>query len=350
MREPKPARPAPNDRAPNNHPPGDQLPGGEIRDAIGGEFDLIANYFAPLAGPGAFGLGDDAAVMTPPPGQQLVFTADAIISGVHFLPADPAVDVAWKLLGVNLSDLAAMGAGGLGYLITTAWPRDLDQTWIAAFAEGLGQAQAAYGISLLGGDTVATGGPMCLSLTAIGTVPDPGVLRRNGARPGDRIFVSGRIGDAGAGLKILRDGLTDGAADERQMAIARYRRPSPRLALGQALRGLASSCIDISDGLVADLGHLATQSSVRMAVELPLVPLSPLAPLIGGAVGAVTAGDDYELLFTAPPEQTHRILDLAAETGVAVSVIGGVEKGQGVGLTNGAGETIALDRAGYRHF
>ncbi|MBT3369645.1 MAG: thiamine-phosphate kinase [Rhodospirillaceae bacterium] len=315
-----------------------------------GEFDLIGRYFAPLAGPGAFGLGDDAAVLTPAPGQQLVFTADAIIAGVHFLADDPAADVAAKLLAVNLSDLAAMGAAGAGYLITTAWPRDLNESWIADFAQGLAAAQAEHGIALLGGDTVATDGPMSLSLTAIGQLPTGTAMRRNGARVGDAIYVSGRIGDAGVGLRILRDGLVGGAAAERETAIARYRRPGPRLALGQALRGLATACIDVSDGLIADLGHLAAQSGAAMVVDLAVVPLSPLADLIGGAAAAVVAGDDYELLFTAPFGDERRLLAAAQGTGTAVSRIGRVAAGEGVEVIDAAGEKVELARPGYRHF
>ncbi len=315
-----------------------------------GEFDLIGRYFAPLAGPGALGLGDDAAVLTPAPGQQLVFTADAIIAGVHFLADDPADDVAAKLLAVNLSDLAAMGAAGAGYLITTAWPRALDESWIAGFAQGLGAAQEEHGIALLGGDTVATDGPMSLSLTAIGQLPAGTAMRRNGARVGDDIYVSGRIGDAGVGLRILRDSLAGGAEPERQTAISRYRRPGPRLDLGQALRGLASSCIDVSDGLIADLGHLAAQSGAAMAVDLAAVPLSPLAELIGGAAAAVVAGDDYELLFTAAPGDEGRVLAAAQAAGTAVSRIGRVAKGQGVEVFDAVGAKVDLVRPGYSHF
>ena len=315
-----------------------------------GEFDLIERYFAPLAGPGALGLGDDAAVVTPAPGQQLVFTADAIIAGVHFLADDPADDVAAKLLAVNLSDLAAMGAVGLGYLVTTAWPHDLDEAWIARFAQGLAEAQAAHGVSLLGGDTVATDGPMSLSLTAIGEQPIGGALRRNGARAGDDIYVSGRIGDAGVGLHILRDGLTGGAPAERQTAIDRYRRPRPRLSLGRALPGLASACIDVSDGLIADLGHLAEQSGLAMRIELEKVPVSPLADLIGGRAAAVVAGDDYELLFTAAPADGQRLRDAAAQSGTEITPIGQVRPGQGVSVVDAAGDAIALAGAGYRHF
>lgn len=315
-----------------------------------GEFDLIGRYFAPLAGPGAFHLGDDAAVLTPTPGRQMVFTADAIISGVHFLVEDPPGDVALKLLAVNLSDLAAMGAEGVGYLITTAWPRDLDEAWIAAFAKGLAEGQAAYSVALLGGDTVATGGPLSLTLTAIGELPSNSALRRNGARAGDRLYVSGRIGDAGVGLGILRDGLMGGAVADRQRAVERYRRPKPQLALGRSLRGLASACIDISDGLVADMAHLSEQSAARMVVELHRVPISPLANLIGGAKGAIVAGDDYELLFAAAPENETHLLAAAREVDAAVSCIGQVEDGQGVHIIDQLGNAVIVDRGGYRHF
>ncbi|MDE0943217.1 MAG: thiamine-phosphate kinase [Alphaproteobacteria bacterium] len=319
-----------------------------------GEFDLIAQYFAPLAGPGAFDLGDDAALLTPVPGEQLVFTADAIIAGVHFLTDDPADTVALKLLGVNLSDLAAMGARGVGYLITTAWPHDLDERWIADFAQGLGRGQGRYNVELLGGDTVATHGPLSLSLTAVGAVPTGQALRRNGAQLGDRIYVSGRIGDGGVGLQILRDGLPGGAAADRQAAIERYRAPEPRLALGTALRGVASACIDVSDGLVADLGHLAEQSGARMAVELAQVPLTPLADLIGGSVAAITAGDDYELLFTAPADAEEQVRAAGRKADTAITCIGSVSArqsaGQGVELYDERGQTVVLDRPGYRHF
>lgn len=329
--------------------PTDPAPGSITVRGLG-EFDLIGRYFAPLAGPGAFGLGDDAAVLTPTPGRQLVFTADAIISGVHFLDTDPAGDVAVKLLAVNLSDLAAMGAEGVGYLITAAWPRDLDEAWIAAFARGLAEGQAAYSVALLGGDTVATQGPMSLSLTAIGELPMNSALRRNGARAGDRIYVSGRIGDAGVGLRILRDGLKGGAVADRRTALERYRRPQPRLDLGRSLRGLASACIDVSDGLVADLAHLSEQSAVRMEVELDRVPVSPLASLIGGAVGAIVAGDDYELLFSAAPGNETRLLAAARDVAAPVTCIGRVLAGQGVQVFDQRGNAVVLDRGGYRHF
>mgnify|MGYP003304839588 CR=1 FL=1 len=315
-----------------------------------GEFELIARYFAPLAGPGALGLGDDAAILTPRVGYEMVLTSDAIVSGIHFLPDDPPEDVAWKLLGVNLSDLAAMGAEPLGYLITTAWPRDLPESWVMSFASGLGAAQECFKISLLGGDTVVTPGPLTLSLTGLGYVPQNGALRRNGAQVGDLIFVSGQIGDAGVGLKILLDGHPVGDNDEQRSAVERYRRPRPQLALGMALRDLASACIDVSDGLVADLEHLANQSSLKMNVRLDLIPITPLAEMLGGAAGAVVAGDDYELLFTASPESEDRIFQLARDLSVPISTIGHVTDGSGVEITDPAGKAIPLDSPGYRHF
>ena len=314
------------------------------------EFDLISRYFAPLAGPGGLGLTDDAALLTPRDGCQMVLTADAIVSGVHFLPDDPGEGLAWKLLGVNLSDLAAMGAEPVGYLITTAWPRDLAESWIASFANGLGMAQESLGVSLLGGDTVVTDGPLTLSLTAVGEVPLNSALRRSSAQVGDLIFVSGRIGDAGVGLRVLQKNRPDDDDDEQRNAVERYRRPRPRLALGAALRGVAHACIDVSDGLVADLGHLAEQSTVKMTVRLNLVPVTPLAEMLGGPAGAIVAGDDYELLFTAPSEKQDRIFGLASDLNVPISVIGYVEDGSGIEILDATGTAVSLTSPGYRHF
>jgi len=315
-----------------------------------GEFELIARYFAPLAGPGGLGLGDDAALLTPRDGCEMVLTCDAIVSGVHFLPDDPAEDVAWKLLGVNLSDIAAMGAEPLGYLITTAWPRDLSESWVMSFARGLGAAQECFEISLLGGDTVATAGPLTLSLTGFGYVPQNGALRRNGSQIGDLIFVSGQIGDAGVGLNILQDGHSVGDDDEQRSAVERYRRPRPQLALGVALRNVANACIDVSDGLVADLEHLANQSSLKMNVRLGSVPITPLAEMLGGAAGAIVAGDDYELLFTVSPECKDIVFQLARELSVRITTIGHVTDGAGVEITDPTGKVIPFHSTGYRHF
>jgi len=277
------------------------------------EFALIARHFAPLAGPGALGLGDDAALLDPPPGRQLVLAADAMVAGVHFLPDDPSETIGRKLLRVNLSDLAAMGAAPLGYLMTLALPRGLPDAWLAAFAAGLAADQRAFGLTLLGGDTVGTDGPLTLSLTIIGHVAPGQALRRVGALPGDLLCVTGTIGDGALGLRVLRDGLADA---EGHLA-RRYRLPEPRLALGQALAGAAHAALDVSDGLVQDVGHLCRAAGCGAIIDAAAVPLSPAARACVTADPALlsvvlTGGDDYELAVAMPsdavlPEGVTRI-------------------------------------------
>ena len=324
-----------------------------------GEFELIRRYFAPLAAgaPGALGLSDDAALLTPPAGSDLVLAADALVEDVHFLSQDPPDLVARKLLRVNLSDLAAMGAAPLGYLVTAAWPRDRDEAWIAGFAEGLARDQEIFGISLLGGDTTATGGALTLSLTAIGTLPAGRSLRRGTARAGDLLFVSGAIGDAALGLKLLTgkmDGLTP---KQEEGLIARYRLPEPRLALGQALleEGLATAAIDVSDGLAADIGHIAEISGLAARVEAEAVPLSETALQWVAGVPArrlalLGGGDDYELAFAAAPEKAAGLSELARRLGLPLGRIGALEVGEGVHVVDAAGRELRLDTAGWSHF
>ena len=241
------------------------------------EFSLIARHFRPLAGPGSLDLLDDGALLTPPPGRQLVFTADAMVAGVHFLPDDPADSVAAKLLRVNLSDLAAMGAVPLAYLMTVSAPRETGDAWFAAFATGLARDQAQFGITLLGGDTTSTPGPTTLSLTAIGHVAPGAALRRTGAVAGDEIWVTGTIGDGALGLLALQGKV----ADADGWLAGRYRLPEPRL--GLALHGVVSACMDVSDGLVQDLGHLCRASGLGAVIEAGLVPRSPAALAAGEA-------------------------------------------------------------------
>src|SRR5438477_6875254 len=227
-----------------------------------GEFERIRRFFAPLAGPGGLGLVDDAALVDCRPGRRLVVTADAIVSGVHYLPEDPPDLVARKLLRVNLSDLAAMGARPLHYLLTTSLPAQFGENWIAEFARGLEEDQRLYGIDLLGGDSVATDGPAVLSLTAIGEVAIGAEIRRSGARPGDQIWVTGTIGDAFLGLAILRGTYPSPPAEQRTALIRRFQLPEPRVELGPRLAGIAHAMLDVSDGLVADLGHICEASRV----------------------------------------------------------------------------------------
>jgi len=311
------------------------------------EFALIARLFAPLATlPGAFGLTDDAATIAVPRGHELVVTTDAIVEGVHFLRSDPPDTIAQKALRVNLSDLAAKGAQPVGYLLALSLPGRIQLDWLETFARGLAKDQREFGISLIGGDTTATPGPLTIAVTALGIVPKGRMIRRKGARPGDLVFVSGTVGDASAGLALLRR-----KAETPRTLIARYRTPTPRLLLGMALRGIASAALDVSDGLLADLGHIAEVSHVRISVEADRLPLSrDLRRLGGDPVRAATAGDDYEIAFTAPVRKSAAIARAAANAGVLVTAIGRVGKGEGVALLDGAGREIAVSRRGYTHF
>jgi thiamine-monophosphate kinase len=320
-----------------------------------GEFERIRRFFAPLAGPGGLGLLDDAALVDCPAGQRLVVTADAIVEGVHYLPEDPPDLVARKLLRVNLSDLAAMAARPLHYLLTTALPAALGEEWLDGFARGLGEDQRRYAIDLVGGDSVMIQGPAVLSLTAIGAAAAGMEVRRRGARAGDAIWVSGTIGDAFLGLEALRGGHPGLAAEHRAALIARYRLPEPRTLLGPELAGIADAMIDVSDGLIADLGHICEVSNVAAVVELMALPLSPAARALVAAEPAVrpllpAGGDDYELLFTAPADVAAAIAGLAARLGVPIAPIGRIEPGAGVRLVDAAGREVAVAAAGWRHF
>jgi thiamine-monophosphate kinase len=324
-----------------------------------GEFELIARHFRPLAAkyPGALDLSDDAALIDVRPGWRLVATADALIAGVHFLAGDPPSDIARKMLRVNLSDLAAMGAEPLAYLMTLALPSDTNEAWIAAFAEGLAADQAQFAIALAGGDTVATVGPLALSLTALGQVEPGSELRRNAGRAGDVVLVSGTLGDAALGLRVCRGELAGLAPEQQASLVQRYRIPEPRLALGRALvRGrLARAALDVSDGLLADLGHICETSGLGAVVEAARLPLSPAAraalaaapELIGDALGG---GDDYELLFTAEEGALLAIRAAAVAGGVPVTAIGRLTAAPGIRVLDAEGRPVETGRAGWAHF
>ncbi|PWS36363.1 thiamine-phosphate kinase [Falsiroseomonas bella] len=314
------------------------------------EFALIARHFRPLAGAGALDLSDDAALLDPPAGRQLVLAADAMVAGVHFLPDDPPDTIGRKLLRVNLSDLAAMGAAPLGYLMTCAFPQGTDDAWIAQFVAGLAADQAEFGLTVLGGDTVGTPGPATFSLTILGTVEPGRALRRAGARPGDEVWVSGTIGDGALGLLSL----TGRLPPDPHLA-ARYRVPAPRLALGQALSGVARAAMDVSDGLVQDLGHLARAAGCGAVIEAPSVPLSEPASAALAADPALlprilSGGDDYELLFAADPADAGRVLAAAKAAQTPVARIGRFLDGEGVVVLDAQGAAIPLPRGGWSHF
>ena len=317
------------------------------------EFALIARHFRPLAGEGALDLADDAAVLDIPPGRRLVIAADAMVEGVHYLPDDPPETIGRKLLRANLSDLAAMGAAPLGYLMTTVLARGTPDGWIAGFARGLAEDQRDFGLTVLGGDTAATPGPTCLSLTILGTVAPGAVLRRAGARPGDDVWVSGTIGDGALGLRVLRGEVPGDAAGH---LARRYRLPEPRLALGQGIAGLARAGMDVSDGLVQDLGHLCRAAGCGAEIAAEAVPLSDAARGLLSTDPALLAsvligGDDYELLFAAAPDAAAALRDAAGRAGVAITRIGRMVPGAPEVTVVGAdGQAMHLARGGWSHF
>jgi len=311
------------------------------------EFALIARHFGPLAGPGALGLGDDAALLAPPPGRELVLTVDAMIGGVHFLPDDPPDLVGRKLLRVNLSDLAAKSAVPIGYLLTVAASRDTPDAWFAGFAAGLAQDQAEFGTTLLGGDTTSTPGPIALSLTAIGHVAPGTMVQRAGAQPGDGIWVTGTIGDGALGLAAAQGRLTDPSG----FLLGRYRLPQPRV--GFAIAGIASAGMDVSDGLVQDLGHLCRAGGLTAEIDAGLVPLSEPARNAGAdwLPNILSGGDDYELLLAVPPAREARLRHAARDAGIAVTRIGTFRAGpQRVAVRGPDGKPMVLARGGWSHF
>jgi thiamine-monophosphate kinase len=311
-----------------------------------GESDFLASLRPLAAAAAARGLADDAAVLELG-GTRLVLTHDMLVEGVHYLPADPPEDVAWKLLAVNLSDLAAKGAAPVGVLMGYMLG---DNAWDRAFADGFGAALRKFGVALLGGDTVAApaGTARVLGLTAVGEAKGP-VPSRSGVRAGDVLFVSGTIGDAGAGLRVLK-----GELPASEALAARYRRPEPRLAAGEALAPLVSAMMDVSDGLLIDAARMAAASGVRIGIDLARVPLSDafrtaLGDAQGARLDAATAGDDYELLFAVPPERAATVAALADLLDLPLTRIGAASAGRGLGLSDG-GETLPLpERLGWEH-
>lgn len=322
-----------------------------------GEDDLIARYFRPLAtDPGAFGLIDDAALLKQS-GDDLVVTADAIVEGVHFLPDDPPDTIARKALRVNLSDLAAKGAVPTGFVLTLAL-RDAKEDWLAPFAHALGEDAAAFGCPVLGGDTVSTPGPLMISITAFGRVPPGRMVPRTGAKPGDRIAVTGTIGDAALGLRLLKGQIAGEALDpsSREFLIQRYRVPQPRNALAVAIREHASGAMDVSDGLAGDLAKLCAASRISATINLAAVPLSkPAQALVvqshSNLESIVSGGDDYEVVCTVPENRWDSFVAAAARANVQITNIGGIEAGAAAPrFLDTAGQAVVLKRLSYSHF
>jgi thiamine-monophosphate kinase len=329
------------------------------RDDMSAEERLIARYFRPLAvHPGAFGLGDDAAILTPPPGCDLVLTTDGVIAGVHFFPDDPPESIARKALRMNLSDLAAKGAKPLGFLIAVALQAGIEETWLAGFAAGLGEDAQAYRCPLLGGDTDRTPGPISVSISAFGAVPHGKMVRRSTAKAGDVVLVTGTIGDSALEVRLRQDhALAERLRLPEPMRAHlrdRYLLPQPRNVLADAVRTHASAAMDVSDGLAGDLAKLCRGSSVAADIDVACVPLSDAARAALVAEPALietilTGGDDYEILLTLPPAQLSTFRAAAEAVGVAVTEIGRVAAGEGVRFIRD-GNTLTFARASYSHF
>jgi thiamine-monophosphate kinase len=331
----------------------------ERPQTLSGEDALIARYFKPLAkDAGAFNLDDDAAALRAG-GEDIVVTTDAIVEGVHFLPDDPPETLARKALRVNLSDLAAKGAMPAGFVLTLAL-RGADDAWLKPFAQGLGEDAAKFGCPLLGGDTVSTPGPLMISVTAFGRLPQGKMVHRRGARPGDRVVVTGTIGDAAIGLDVLKGGPVAGAlasdAVAREMLVGRYRVPQPRNALAKAVRDHASAAMDVSDGLAGDLAKLCAASSVTAVIDVQSIPVSSaaialLARKVIGIEALVAGGDDYEILCAVPGDRIDAFTQTARAAGVAVSAIGGIIAGTSPpSFLDAQGRELALKRLSYSHF
>jgi thiamine-monophosphate kinase len=325
---------------------------GRQREGAGGEFSLIARHFTWPAPSADLGVGDDAALLRVSPGMQLAVSTDLLVEGTHFLPGTDPARLGHKSLAVNLSDMAAMGAVPRWATLAIALPA-VDEPWLAAFAGGMRALADIHGTELVGGDT--TRGPLSICVTIFGEVPVGLALRRDGARVGDDVWVSGTLGEAAIGLALLTGGLAP-ALDAAAAAacIRRLEAPQPRVALGTALRGVASAALDVSDGFAADLGHILQRSGVGARIEYERLPLSPGLRAFAShdtvRAAVVSGGDDYELCFTAPASAAAAVEGAGAATGVPVTRVGQIVAGGGLAVVDGDGSELRLARAGYDHF
>jgi thiamine-monophosphate kinase len=314
------------------------------------EFDLIARYFTKPAANAVLGVGDDCALVDVTNGMDLAVSTDTMVSGTHFFPDVDPENLGHKALAVNLSDIAAMGAMPSWAMLALTIP-SVDHAWLTAFAKGFFDLAAEYNVSLIGGDT--TRGPLTLTVTILGQVPTGAALRRSGAKAGNDVWVSGNIGDAALAVAHRHGKVVLSEADYRE-AVMRLYEPTPRVPLGQALRGMATSAIDISDGLLADLGHICRLSGVGATVDLGSIPVSEIGARHFNddkALAAIVAGgDDYELCFTAPANARESIAELTDVLGVPLTRIGQVKRGKGVSLLGPDGKPIKIDGRGFDHF
>ena len=322
------------------------------------EFDLIElirERTAQPRGDVVLGIGDDAALLKPPTGQQLVACTDTLVEGVHFPRGTAPEDLGWKSLAVNLSDLAAMGATPAWAMLALTLPQ-ADQRFVEAFADGFAKLARAHAVSLIGGDT--TQGPLSITVSAFGFVPENRALLRSGARVNDAVFVTGTLGDAAAALRLIRDsglGTRDPTNEQaRSELLLRLHRPEPRVAAGLALRDVASACIDVSDGLLADLDHVCAASAVGAVIEADALPLSSamlaLFEVDARRAFALTGGDDYELCFTAGVDRADRLSADFSRLGFGATRIGRIVAEPGVRVRDAGGSTVELPRRGWQHF
>jgi len=329
-------------------------------EVISGEEELIA-LLAPLTEghPGAFGLRDDCALLTPPPGADLVLKTDPIAEGVHFLPEEAPEDIAWKALAVNVSDLAAKGATPLGYLMALSFPAPPTRTWTEGFVHGLRNAQQRFGCHLMGGDTDRRPGPLTVSITLIGSVPKGRAVLRTTARAGDLLFVSGAIGDAALGLALAKEPALAAAwglsQPEAEFLISRYRHPEPRLALGPALLQHAAAAMDISDGLVKDFGRMLQASGMGGRLRAGDVPLSAAARKVVAREPErleqlITGGDDYEVLAAVPASRAAEFRATAGSVAICVTEVGRLAPDAGLLVEGPDGQPMRFDRTGWEHF
>ena len=313
------------------------------------EFEMIAKYFAPLS---LDGLRDDGVVLDVPRGHELVVSTDMLNEGVHFWQNEEPRYIAQKALRVNLSDLASMGAHPLYYQLALGLPKGTDEAWIARFSAALAEEQRLFSIQLSGGDTTGTHGPLSLSITVMGVVPKGKAVRRGGAKVGDVLAITGCVGDAYIGLQILRGDLE---SEHEAHFLERYRVPHPRCNLSDLLHAHVHAAADISDGLLADAGHIALASDLKAVIEMERVAFSPQADglLVGGQVSVLellAGGDDYELVMAVSADEFSIFQQAAAERGVQVQAVGRFEAGTGLEVLDGRGQKLEIENTGWRHF
>jgi thiamine-monophosphate kinase len=321
------------------------------------EFDLIEELFVPLAKShtGAAELKDDCATLSVSRGYEALYSMDTLVEGVHFFKDDPANLVAKKLLRVSLSDLAASGGVPKGYLLALSLSPEISYEWLQSFATGLSEDQTEYNITLLGGDTTSTTGPLTLSLTAVGEIPAGRAVRRSGAVVGDDIYVTGTIGDAAIALRLIAEFGREAACNKYPALCDRYVLPQPRTALGPLMVGTASACVDVSDGLFADLDHICDASGVGATVFQGDIPLSSSAALVLDRnseywQSVFGGGDDYELLFSAASEKKELVQRLGAQAGISVNRIGSIVSKMGISILDSEGKQLTIENTGWKHF